>query len=189
MKKQMSNINIHVCKISRRFGKVWLDFVFDLPQMYQLKKFTISFYPDGQDENVPAWEVPVSDFENDINISGSLNISGALSFTSISTYGVYYIELQASTHDDSGLEITISENVALSDVEFIYKCLVGELLALQDCCASIPDELLQTYLILCGHQLALQYGDLSNAKYLYRKLMKCGNPCQQKPLNCGCKHG
>ena len=54
---------------------------------------------------------------------------------------------------------------------------------------DIDDSLIKKYLILYGHQQALQAGDLEVAKELFllmnKGFSKCGN-ANVKSVNCGC---
>ena len=81
----------------------------------------------------------------------------------------------------------LKDHLMLSDIHGVYRHLMNGLLD-ADKCSGVSDDLIKKYLLLYGHQAALESGDLDIAKD-YFKLMhqgfsKCGST--NNSINCGC---
>ena len=103
-------------------------------------------------------------------------------------------QVDCNCQNDSCLE----DHAICSDVNQVYKCMLKELMKLEDPCFEVSDDLIREYLLLYGHQSALTLGDLEIAERYFRLIVNCfdncSNPCgctcgQPKPVNinsCNC---
>lgn len=83
-------------------------------------------------------------------------------------------------NDESCLE----DHMICSDVNQAYKCMLDDLLDLREPCFEISDELIRKYLLLYGHQSALQAGDYEVAEDFFKFIVNCFKACPPGP-NCG----
>lgn len=182
-------ISIEKCVITRREGKLYLDLLCEIPTLFELTTLQVTFYKNGDLDKPLLREVSP---ELLVQKTGTIAYAIDLGFLfgdhiKIDSYGVYHVHLEVGsrTQDDR-----IEEDIYISDVEFVYHCLVPKLSELcgNSKCVELPDELITQYLLLYGHQLAMQYKDLGTATYLYKKMLNCGNPCPPvSAIDCGCK--
>ena len=189
----MKAINIDECKVVRREGHLWLYSLISIPLNYQCTNITVTpvFYTPSYMQGSPL----VFETELDALIPGEMTTIevGVDDYwgVPISASGIYHVEIECSLTD-----LTLGEEwprelnaeMYISDVEFVYNCIIPNLLKLCGHCTTIPDSLIQQYIMLKGHEMALQYKDLPTAEYLYKKMLNCGNPCKTIDLDCGC-HG
>jgi hypothetical protein len=101
---------------------------------------------------------------------------------------MYKVTLHASNIESED----ISETAYISDVEFMYHCMLNDLLQGSDKnCGPVSDDLIKKYLMLYGHQLASRYNETYElSSYLYKKMLTCGGLCKTQVNNsnsCGCK--
>lgn len=95
-------------------------------------------------------------------------------------HGIYHVEL--TTQEE------LQADAYVSDVTFVYDCMLEHLICdMNNCCSSIPDDVIRMYLLLYGHTTAMQLDRLDQAKYFYGKLLSCGGPCKPRISNsCNC---
>ena len=191
----MKAINVDICKVARRSGHLWLDMVFSIPYGYKCTdiQITPTFYSpryfEGNtltfDEEVQKVIPGVENTIDTVCVDYIWNVD-------INTAGIYHVTIECE--QDQEYEIPedwpemLNTDLYVSDVEFVYNCMLPSMLDLCGKCSTLPDSLLQQYLLLWGHTAALQAKDTTTAEYLYKKMLNCGNPCQVTKIDCGC-HG
>lgn len=188
MIKNMTDVlNIETCRISREQGKTWLYCVFELPLEYGVVGIQLSPYVfiNGVEQNYDPITFDSADLSTQF-VDGKTNtIMIPISDLSdqMSLYGIY--QLRITVKDRNTTETSISE-IWVSDVEFMYHCLIPSILNLNNDCVGISDDVIRKYLLLYGHQSAVQLKDFPTAKYLYKKMIEsCGQKCN--PSNyCNC---
>lgn len=176
----MNNINIEVCRVARRFGQVFIDCILSCHPDFYFTNLQVSghFFAAGK-ETKKTIDFDVSHLKSGDDNSISIPVSEYFDHQDNGIYSlIFYI--------DDG-ERTQSTTLYISDVEFMYHCISKQLLSLGDDCTDISDELIQKYLLLHGHQMAMSLHQYEEAKFLYKKMIAlCGHKCQ--PLNpCNCK--
>lgn len=192
----MREVNIDVCKVTRRDGHACLDLILRIPLGYKCTNIQITptfyspSYKEGDSLTFPNYVssiTPGIDWAiTDLYIDEWWRVDS-------STFGIYHIRIDCELEDltlaEEGFPEEISTEIYTSDVEFVYHCMVPTLLNLCGDCSTIPDSLLQQYLLLWGHTAALQAHDFKTAEYMYKKMLNCGNPCKVVTTpDCGC-HG
>lgn len=191
----MKAINVDVCRAVRRDGHLWLDMVFSIPYGYRCVNLQVTptFYsPKYIEGNTLVFRQVANNvipgIENTIDNICVDEIWGV----DMNTAGIYHVEIECEKEEDvteDNWPDVLDTELYVSDVEFVYHCMLPSLLNLCDPCATLPDSVLSQYLMLWGHIAALQAKDLHTAEYLYRKMLNCGNRCQQiTTIDCGC-HG
>lgn len=82
-------------------------------------------------------------------------------------------QIDCNCQDDSCLE----DHAICSDVNQAYKCMLKELMKLEEPCFEISDELVRKYLLLYGHQSALTLGDYEIAERYFKLIINCFDDC------------
>lgn len=173
-------ISISLAKIDYDAGKPYIKIIADNPMDYIFTKFIITVYlVDGN-------KYEVKRFDASSTISGQEDIILTLPISileGIEGPAIYDIQIASESDLDE-----IQDRLYLSDANYVYRELLDELLS-EEKCLDIDDSLIKKYLILYGHQQALQAGDLEVAKELFllmnKGFSKCGN-ANVKSINCGC---
>lgn len=173
-------ISISLAKIDYDAGKPYIKIIADNPMGYVFTKFIITVYlVDGN-------KYKVKRFDASSTISGQEDIILTLPVSileGIDGPAIYDIQMASESALDE-----IQDRLYLSDANYVYRELLNDLLS-EEKCLDIDDSLIKKYLILYGHQQALQAGDLEVAKELFllmnKGFSKCGNT-NVKSVNCGC---
>ena len=173
-------ISISLAKIDYDLGKPYIKIIADNPMGYVFTKFIITVYlVDGNKYEVKKFDA-TSTIEGQEDIVLTLPVSA---LAGIDGPAVYDIEISSENDIEE-----IQDRLYLSDAQYVYRELLNELLS-EEKCLDINDSLIKKYLILYGHQQALQAGDLEVAKELFllmnKGFSKCGN-ANVKSVNCGC---
>lgn len=173
-------ISVSLAKIDYDLGKPYIKIIADCPSGYEFTLFhiTVHMMENG------GWVTKY--FDASQVLAGQSNASMTLPVSSlpdVSGPAIYEIELKA---EDLTSYEEVFDKLILSDVYYVYRDLLDGLLS-SDRCDPLSDELIKKYLILYGHQQALQE-DLDIAKELFKLLhnnfTKCGN--SGRIVNCGC---
>ena len=171
----MKRININLCRISRRDSGLYLDVIIDT-DVYKVTSLEVTnlYTPDT------IWQ-----FAQALgNTSGKRAFSIPLHQLGDAGSSIYKLTIKGELAND-----TIEESAYVSDVEFMYECLLSELNNLEaGQCEPVSDDLIRKYLLLYGHTLAMSYGDVTHAEYFFNKMKGCGNKCQTLIKTCNC-HG
>lgn len=173
-------IEISFCNIVYKNDDLYIGLIASCPPEHKFEtcQITIHYLSGGKWENSSIIDYS-SSVNNQSNIKKLFNISD---FISSPIDGcIYQINLQTDQE--------LSEDAYVSDVRFVYECMLSKLTkSSDDCCDVISDDVIRMYLTLYGHTTAMQYGDLPTAKEFYRRLLNCGCKCTptRKP-SCGCK--
>lgn len=180
----MSNLTVEQSKISRARGNVWLRTLLEVPRNHSLTNLQVTgyFFVDGKEtkqtlEYDPSTENGASGGSCvlDVNLSEDFNHT---------TQGFYRVQIEYQNMSD---QTQYSEFMYVSDVEFMYHCMTEQLFSLGECCEELPDTLIQKWLLLQGHQMAMDYHQYDEAKFLYKKMLQiCGHGCG-KTNTCGCQ--
>lgn len=173
-------ISISLAKIDYDFDKPYIKIIADNPMGYVFTKFIITVYlVDGS-------KYKVKRFDASSTISGQEDIILTLPVSileGIEGPAIYDIQMASESDLDE-----IQDRLYLSDANYVYRELLNDLLS-EEKCLDIDNSLIKKYLILYGHQQALQAGDLEVAKELFllmnKGFSKCGNT-NVKSVNCGC---
>jgi len=174
-------ISVSLAKIDYDFGKPVIKIIADCPLDYTFDRMDIITYEvDGSDWKRLQFDASglIAD-KNDIVFY--LPVESLEGVVGPCIYDIYI-------HATDGFTEEIYDRIYLSDVHGVYRHLLDGMLN-QGNCEAMSDDLMQKYLMLYGHQQALQAGDLEIAKELF-KLMhkgfsKCGNSGRTE-TNCGC---
>lgn len=173
-------ISVSLAKIDYDLGEPYIKMIAGCPSGYEFTLFHISVHMIENGEWVTKY------FDVSSALAGQSNASIALPVSylpGVSGPAIYEIELKA---EDVISYEEIFDSLILSDVYYVYRDLLDGLLS-SDRCDPLSDELIKKYLILYGHQQALQE-DLDIAKELFKLLhknfTKCGN--NGRVVNCGC---
>ena len=88
----------------------------------------------------------------------------------------------------------LCDHMICSDVNYAYRCMLDDLLGLDDLynsgadrCLGISDELIREYLLIYGHQAALATGDDEVAERFFRLIGNCFQLCDTGACGCGCE--
>lgn len=173
-------ISVSLAKIDYDAGKPYIKIIADNPTGYVFTKFIITVYlVNGNKYEIKRFDA-TSTIEGKEDIVLSIPVSVLEGVEGPAIY-----DLQISSENE--LE-EIQDRLYLSDAYYVYRELLDELLS-EEKCLNIDDSLIKKYLILYGHQQALQAGDLEVAKELFllmnKGFSKCGN-ANVKSVNCGC---
>lgn len=173
-------ISISLAKIDYDAGKPYIKIIADNPMGYIFTKFIITVYlVDGNKYEVKKFDA-TSTIVGQEDIVLTLPVSA---LEGIDGPAIYDIKISAENDIEE-----IQDRLYLSDAQYVYRELLNELLS-EEKCLDIDDSLIKKYLILYGHQQALQAGDLEVAKELFllmnKGFSKCGN-ANVKSVNCGC---
>lgn len=183
------HIIIELCEINRREGATWIDIIASCPRDYVISQCNVYIeYFNGT-----VWEtLPSLIYKINPTDEAYLNLEVS---PEVSKYALYTVELIALTtsselDDAEDADGKITETAYISDVEFMYDCMLQELFDKQDSCNPVSDDLISKYLMLYGHQLAQRYNETYQlSSYLYKKMLTCGSICnaKQTATSCGCK--
>lgn len=177
-------ISVSLAKIDYDLGQPYIKIIADNPHNYTFKKCIIEVHPiiNGDWGEIKRFDIStlLADREN-INMVLPVSALDGMSYPAI-----YDIYLMAEHIDDYNKPL-IKDRLCLSDIHGVYRHLMDGLLS-TDKCSGVSDDLIKKYLLLYGHQAALESGDLDIAKD-YFKLMhqgfsKCGST--NNSINCGC---
>lgn len=173
-------ISISLAKVDYDAGKPYIKIIADNPTGYVFTKFIITVYlVDGHKYEVKKFDA-TSTIVGQEDIVLTLPVSA---LEGIDGPAIYDIEISSENSTEE-----IQDRLYLSDAQYVYRELLNELLS-EEKCLDIDDSLIKKYLILYGHQQALQAGDLEVAKELFllmnKGFSKCGN-ANVKSVNCGC---
>ena len=177
-------ISISLAKVDYDLGQPYIKIIADNPHGYQFTQCIIEVHPiiDGNWGEIKRFDVS-SLLEGREDINMVLPVSALEGTSSPAIYDIY---LTAEHSSDSGKPV-LEDRLYLSDIHGVYRHLMDGLLN-TDKCSGVSDDLIKKYLLLYGHQAALESGDLDIAKD-YFKLMhqgfsKCGST--NNSINCGC---
>lgn len=173
-------ISVSLAKIDYDLGQPYIKMIADCPSGYEFTLFHISVHmiQDGK------WVTKYFDVSPAIAGQDKTAMSFPIHYLpEVSGPAIYELELKAehlTTYEE------IFDKLILSDVYYVYRDLLDGLLS-TDRCNPLSDELIKKYLILYGHQQALQE-DFDVAKELFKLLhsnfTKCGD--SSRTVNCGC---
>ena len=173
-------ISVSLAKIDYDLGEPYIKIIADCPSGYEFTLFQISVHmiENGQ------WVTKYFDASQVLAGQSSTIMALPVSYLpDVAGPAIYEIELKA---EDLASYEEVFDKLILSDVYYVYRDLLDGLLS-SDRCDPLSDELIKKYLILYGHQQALQE-DLDVAKELFKLLhnnfTKCGN--NSRIVNCGC---
>ena len=177
-------ISISLAKVDYDLGQPYIKIIADNPHGYQFTQCIIEVHPiiDGEWGEIKRFDIS-SLLEGREDINMSLPVSALEGASSPAIYDIY---LQAE-HAKIGKLDPLTDHLMLSDIHGVYRHLMDGLLN-TDKCSGVSDDLIKKYLLLYGHQAALESGHLDIAKD-YFKLMhqgfsKCGST--NNSINCGC---
>jgi hypothetical protein len=176
-------ISVSLAKIDYDLGKPYIKIIADCPYDHTFVGFFISvLIPTNTD-----WE----EYRYDASMAVAGRKKLIAPYFPVSALpdvndrpAIYQIRLIAE--DSTGLQII--DDLVLSDVHYIYRYLLDSLLN-ESTCTEISDDMLQKYLILYGHEKALQAGDIDVAKELFKVMHKGFKKCgsfERSNINCGC---
>lgn len=178
-------ISISLAKVDYDLGQPYIKIIADNPHGYQFTQCIIEVHPiiDGNWGEIKRFDIS-SLLEGREDINMSLPVSALEGASSPAIYDIYLMAEHSLEHDKPVLK----DHLMLSDIHGVYRHLMDGLLD-TDKCSGISDDLIKKYLLLYGHQAALESGDLDIAKD-YFKLMhqgfsKCGST-NNNSINCGC---
>lgn len=175
-------ISISLAKIDYDLGQPYIKIIADCPYDYTFTGFFITvLIPTEKDWEEYRYDASAV-VETQKRIIAPFPVS-ALSDVA-DRPAIYQIKLIAE--DADGLQIT--DELLLSDAHHIYRYLLDHLLNTSTC-TEVSDDALQKYLVLYGHEKALQAGDLDVAKDLFKIMHKGFKKCggfERSSINCGC---
>lgn len=179
-------ISISLAKIDYDLGQPYIKIIADNPHGYQFTQCIIEVHPiiDGNWGEVKRFDVSsLLEYREDINMV--LPVSALEGASSPAIYDIYLRSEYYSVEDYE--KAPLEDRLYLSDIHGVYRHLMDGLLT-TDKCSGVSDDLIKKYLLLYGHQAALESGHLDIAKD-YFKLMhqgfsKCGST--NNSINCGC---
>ena len=177
-------ISISLAKVDYDLGQPYIKIIADNPHDYTFTKCIIEVHPisNGNWEDVKRFDVSMLlKGREDINMV--LPVSALDGMSSPAIYDIYLMAEHKTDHS----EPILSDRLYLSDIHGVYRHLMDGLLD-ADKCSGVSDDLIKKYLLLYGHQAALEAKHLDIAKD-YFKLMhqgfsKCGST--NNSINCGC---
>lgn len=180
-------ISISLAKVDYDLGQPYIKIIADNPQGYQFTQCIIEVHPiiDGEWGEIKRFDIS-SLLEGREDINMTLPVSALEGASSPAIYDIYLQaeHLDPNTPDEA---IPLEIRLMLSDIHGVYRYIMDGLLN-TDKCSGVPDDLIKKYLLLYGHQAALEAKHLGIAKD-YFKLMhqgfsKCGRT--NNSINCGC---
>jgi hypothetical protein len=150
-------INVDVCRVSRNDG-LWIDLIFSIPIGYKCTNIQVDpvFYsPSYQDADAVDFEIDTAKIVGGEECVIQIPVDSTWG-VDINTYGIYKVYITAEAEDWAHTELLdeeliLKEELTISDVEFVYYCMLPALSKLCDKCAPLPDTLIQQYLMLWGH--------------------------------------
>lgn len=179
----MNHISIELCKVSYKDNKPYIVIMASCPESYTFTGYQIKNHIfDGGVWHEACYDIPLVALESKNILTHLIPIESLSSAIG----GIYTVTLMAYHNED---ETQLTESAYISDVKFVYHCLLDKLMhSTQDCCSSVSDDVIRLYLTLYGHVTAMQYKDLITAKEMYARLLKCGCKCiPNVKSSCGCK--
>ena len=177
-------ISVSLAKIDYNHGKPHMYVLADCPQGYYFTKFfiTVHMLKNGEwiekeydASNTIFKDRDVNDLVLNLPIEALEGVSGP---------AIYHVNISAENSEYK----KISDHLYLSDVQYIYRYLLDDVLS-ADSCNKVSDEAIKKYLTLYAHQKALADGDLDVAKYLFRLMHNSFAKCNNKytrTVNCKC---
>lgn len=177
-------ISISLAKVDYDLGQPYIKIIADNPRGYQFTQCIIEVHPiiDGNWGEIKRFDIS-SLLEGREDINMSLPISA---LDGVSGPAIYDIYLKAEDVTDYTRD-PLKDRLYLSDIHGVYRHLMDGLLN-TDKCSGVSDDLIKKYLLLYGHQAALEAGDLGIAKdyfkLMHRGFSKCGST--NSSINCGC---
>jgi len=67
-----------------------------------------------------------------------------------------------------------------SDVNFAYRCILDEILEMGNECSDLSESAIKNFLILYGHEAAMNTRDLEVAEKYFSLINKCFTKCDNK---------
>lgn len=169
----MDNIKIELCRISRREDQLFMDVILDAGDN-TLTSFAVTNLQTPE----TTWQ-----FAKQLTQAGKQAFSIPLSDLGDVGSSIYKVDLKASFGNEECID-----TIYVSDVEFMYECMLEELNLIDlDSCTPVSNDLITKYLLLYGHTLAMSYKDIDRAEYFFKKMKNCPGVCGT-PITCNC-HG
>lgn len=174
-------ISISLAKIDYDFGKPYMKIIAANPMEYYFTKmWIIVHYLDEGNWTKKQYDVTqLIAYKNDIILNLPISV-----LEGVSGPAIYEVYLESSNEIDEPLQ----DKLILSDTHYLYRQMMDGLMG-TDKCTGVSDDVVKKYLMLYGHQQALQAGDIEIAKeyfkLMYNGFSKCGS-VGRSGSNCGC---
>lgn len=177
------NITVSIFRIST--DSEFLDMIFECPNNYHFTFLEVEVRLLGKDGKFYSQWFDLStalQFEENTNKT-KWNIRVPINKLGINSPGIYKASLKAELNETetsgSNTIQEINDTMICSDVNNVYHYILDYVLNTENKCFEVSDDAIRNYLILYGHQQALQQYDLETAE-MYFKLIhnhfdKCGN--------------
>lgn len=176
-------ISVSLAKIDYDLGKPYIKIIADCPVGQQFVLFTITVNMlDGDTYRQYQYDASSAIKNEQGQIAIRLPIN---QLEGLNGPGIYEIHLQAE--DITSFEKGEMATMILSDVTCAYQWMMDDLLA-SDKCDSLPDALIQKYLLLYAHEQAMSNLRLEEAKeyfkLIHKGFSKCGSNKRHSQCNC-----
>jgi hypothetical protein len=174
-------ISVRLAKIDYDLGQPYIKLILDNPYDYTFTQCIVEVHSvsNGKWNDVKRFDISTL-FEGKNNVVISLPVSALDGMSDPAIYNIYLKAINPSWEE-------LEDRLVLSDIHGVYRHLLNSLLETNKC-SDIDDALIKKYLLLYGHQAALQNKDLEIAKdyflLMHQGFSKCGN--NSKTVNCGC---
>ena len=178
-----AQINIELCKVLYKDNEPYIAIIASCPTDYHFNQCIITDhnFASGVWTNGVEYDVIAAFGDEQLTTLQHLIPLGIIASN---PNDIYSVVLKATNNESE-----ITADAVISDVRFVYDCLIDKLIhSTEDCCQPVSDDIIRMYLTLYGHTTAMQYGDIPTAKEMYTRLIKCGCKCPSVPkTSCGCK--
>lgn len=188
----MENIHINLCKVHHLNNNVYVYLDADCNGNNGYKFTKCSITVTKYDPSTRKWSTSTTSLDYSSAIEGltsKTKIQHALPITSLiggNPYAIYTVNLSAENSESPELP-ELTKSALISDVLFVYKCLIDRLTnQTNDNCDIVSDDLIKIYLCLYGHTTAMQYNDLPTAKEFYHRLVSSCGRCSSLTPSCNC---
>ena len=177
------NITVSIFRIST--DSEFLDMIFECPNDYHFTFLEVEVRLLGKDGKFYSQWFDLSTVlqfgENTDKTKWSIRVP--INKLGINSPGIYIASLKAELNEIETSDLNtiqeINDTMICSDVNNVYHYILDYVLNTENKCFEVSDDAIRNYLILYGHQQALQQYDLETAE-MYFKLIhnhfdKCGN--------------
>lgn len=191
----MSNKAISVSLYRVSSDSYYLDTIIDCPENYNFTSFQLEVKQlVGGKYSSKKYDLSQACFPE--STKGTTHFNFRLPIEAVQpgmgTYpnpAIYIADLKAVNEKDDADVLTA--RMAASDVNFAYRCMLEDVMNTGDRCHSLSDDTIRNYLLLYGHQAAMNVEDFETAEVYYKQIANCFTNCgadyrdSSNSCNCG----
>ena len=142
--------------------------------------------------------IDIDNYEIYQDITGQTYISGEFGFVGRPVIVIYdtqnyllrYITPTLAAPEETPqpdvLPDSFLDTAVCSDLNFVYQCILGNIVNQTDDCVGVSDDVIRNYLFLYGHVQAMEHRHFETAQEYFKVLVRRFHKCGSKHDKCAC---